>query len=92
VTAPGSGGNFAGTTDLSWLLSPNPGLIFPDLTLSGAFTPVANGVFTGTITGLDLGTATNADSFSLYLIDPAGDGMAIETDTHQLTLLYLAQQ
>jgi hypothetical protein len=92
VTAPGSGGNFAGTTDLSWLLSPNPGLILPDVTLSGAFTPVANGVLTGTITGLDVGTATNADSFSLYLIDPAGDGMAIETDTHQLTLLYLEQQ
>jgi hypothetical protein len=92
VTAPGSGGTFAGTVDLNWLLSSNPGPTFPDLTLSGAFTPTANGVFTGTITGLDVGTAANADSFSLYLIDPTGDGVAIETDTHQLTLLYLAQQ
>ena len=92
VTAPGSGGSFAGTVDLNWLLSSNPGPTFPDLTMSGAFTSVANGVFTGTITGLAVGTATNADSFSLYLIDPTGDGIAIETDTHQLTLLYLAQQ
>jgi len=92
VTAPGSGGTFAGNVDLNWLLSSNPGPTFPDLTLSGAFTPVANSVFTGTITGLDVGTATNADSFSLYLIDPTGDGIAIETDTHQLTLLYLSQQ
>ncbi|MGB8730176.1 MAG: hypothetical protein WCC99_02935 [Candidatus Sulfotelmatobacter sp.] len=92
VTAPGSGGTFSGTVDLNWLLSSNPGPTFPGLTLSGAFTPLANAVFTGTITGLDVGTATNADSFSLYLIDPTGDGIAIETDTHQLTLLYLAQQ
>ncbi|MGA8436617.1 MAG: hypothetical protein WB762_04645 [Candidatus Sulfotelmatobacter sp.] len=92
VAAAGSGGTFAGTSDLNWLLSSNPGPTFPDLTLSGAFTPVANGVFTGTITGLDVGTAASADSFSLYLIDPAGDGIAIETDTQQLTLLYLAQQ
>ncbi len=92
MTAPGSGGTFTGNVDLNWLLSSNPGPTFPDVTLSGAFTSVANGVFTGTITGLDVGTATNADSFSLYLIDPTGDGIAIETDTHQLTLLYLAQQ
>lgn len=92
VTAPGSGGTFAGTVDLNWLLSSNPGPTIPDLALSGAFTSVANGVFTGTITGLGVGTTTNADSFSLYLIDPTGDGIAIETDTHQLTILYLAQQ
>jgi hypothetical protein len=94
VTATASSATFAGGVDLNWLFSTGP--TFTDLPVSGTLSTAngaaANGVFTGTITGLDVTTSSNSDAFSFYLIDAAGDSIAIETDTHQLTLLYLAQQ
>jgi hypothetical protein len=46
------------------------------------------------ITGLDVTTPTDSEQFNFYLIDPAGDAIAIETDTNtnQLTLVFLNQQ
>jgi hypothetical protein len=89
VTATGAGGTFAGTVDLNWLF--NTGAV-PNLPVSGTYTSNANGVFTGTITGLDVNTSTSADAFSYYLFDAAGDNIAIETDTNQLTLGLFKQQ
>jgi len=94
VTATGSSATFLGSADLNWLLSAGP--TYLDLpvsgTLSSANSTALNGVFTGTITGLDVTTASNKDAFAFYLIDAAGDSIAIETDPNQLTLLHLFQQ
>jgi hypothetical protein len=89
ISATGSSGTFSGAVDLNWLLSPGPA---PGLSVSGTLTPAANGIFTGTITGLDVTTPTNSDQFNFYLIDPAGDALAIETDSNQVTLVFLNQQ
>jgi hypothetical protein len=59
-----------------------------DFAVSGNFTPAANGVFQGTITGLNPAARSTASSFTLYMIDGA-QGVAIETDTTQLTLAIL---
>jgi hypothetical protein len=60
--------------------------------MPGAFnTTATNGVFAGYITGLDVTTSTNQDVFSYYLIDST-KGVAIETDTNQLTLGYFLLQ
>jgi hypothetical protein len=46
-----------------------------------------------TITGLDLQSDfTNTDAFNFYLVDTQGDGLAIETDSNQLTLGIISQQ
>ena len=90
ITATESSGTFSGTVDLSWLNSSTP--TRPGLAVSGNLTAAANGIFTGTITGLDVTTPTNADQFNFYLIDPAGNAIAIETDTNQFTLIFLNQQ
>jgi hypothetical protein len=57
----------------------------PDVAFTGAYVADPSGIFTGTITGLDISTPANADAFSYYLIDSTS-GVAIETDTNQLTL------
>jgi hypothetical protein len=90
ITASGSSGTFSGTVDLNWLNSSSP--TRPGLAVSGDLTAAANGIFTGTITGLDVTTPTNNDIFNFYLIDPAGEAIAIETDSNQLTLLFINQQ
>jgi hypothetical protein len=92
VTATGSGATFSGTVDLNWLL--NTGAV-PDLAVSGTYTSNADGIFTGTLTGLDVitcQTTCTADVFNYYLFDAAGDNIAIETDTNQLTLGLFKQQ
>ena len=96
VTADGVG-IVAGFTDYNWFGS---GVTFPNSPMSGAFTSASSGVFTGTITGLDADTCTifgmgggcNTDAFSYYLIDAAGENIAIETDPSQLTLGEFIQQ
>jgi hypothetical protein len=96
ITATGSSGTFSGTVDLNWLNSSTP--TRPGLAVTGDITATgnaaANGIFTGTITGLDVTAPTDSEQFNFYLIDPAGDAIAIETDTNtnQLTLLFLNQQ
>jgi hypothetical protein len=101
ITGAGTAGTFSGTADLNWLFSSFPGPTFPKSPVSGTFTSTANGVFTGTITGLDVTTCTvyttsgpgcTADVFTFYLIDSAGDSIAIETDPNQLTLGFLSQK
>jgi hypothetical protein len=100
VTATGGSGTFSGDVDLNWLDS-TAGPVYPDAPVSGAFTSNANGIFTGTITGVDVTTCSlfttaaagcTADIFNYYLIDAAGDNIAIETDASQLTLGAFAQQ
>ena len=96
ITADGSSA-FSGSFDLNWLsLNPLPAEL-PDKSLNGAFTSVSTGVFIGTIKGLDVSTCNifvsgevgcSTDNFDYYLIDAAGDSIAIETDTNQLTLGY----
>jgi hypothetical protein len=56
-----------------------------NVAVTGTFVADPSGVFTGTMTGLDITTPANADVFTFYLIDATG-GVAIETDTNQLTL------
>ncbi len=95
ITATGSSGTFSGTVDLNWLNSSTP--TRPGLAVSGDLTAAnasGNGIFTGMITGLDVTTPTDSEQFNFYLIDPAGDAIAIETDTNtnQLTLVFLNQQ
>jgi hypothetical protein len=69
--------------------------------VSGTFLSNADGIFTGTFTGVDTtncvlftptGPGCSADVFNYYLIDAAGDNIAIETDTNQLTFGFFAQQ
>jgi hypothetical protein len=92
ITATGSSETFSGTVDLNWLNSSTA--THPGLAVTGGLTAAANanGVFTGTITGLDVTTPTNNDIFNFYLIDAAGDAIAIETDSNQLTLVFINQQ
>jgi hypothetical protein len=59
-----------------------------DFAVSGRFAPASNGVFQGTITGLNPAARSTASSFTLYLIDGT-QGVAIETDSTQLTLAHL---
>jgi len=65
----------------------------PDLPLTDGFSTVdPSGFLTGTITGLDVSMgAANAYPFSYYLIDNTR-GVAIQTDTNQLTLGYFELQ
>jgi hypothetical protein len=101
VTAVGTGGTFSGDVDLNWLDS-TAGPVYPDALVAGAFTSNADGIFTGTITGVDVTTCPlftttaegpcTADVFNYYLIDAAGDNIAIETDLNQLTLGAFTQQ
>ncbi len=94
-----TGGSIAGTVDLNWLFSSGP--TYPATAVSGTVVTTgvgaSNGIFTGTITGVDaLNCITNGscsnDAFSYYLIDSAGDNIAIETDENQLTLGFFLQQ
>src|ERR1017187_7067047 len=99
VVATGSGGTIAGTVDLNWLFSAGP--TYSGAPVSGTFTSNADGIFTGTVTGVDVtnctvftptGLGCTKDVFNYYLIDAAGDNIAIETDFNQLTLGFFAQQ
>jgi hypothetical protein len=99
VTATGTGGTIAGAVDLNWLSSIGP--TYSGAPVSGIFTSNADGIFTGTFTGVDVtncevfnsvGTGCTNDVFNYYLIDAAGDNIAIETDFNQLTLGFFAQQ
>ncbi len=106
VKAVGSSGTFSGDVDLNWLNLKAALLKVADNTLTGTFAPSANpaaaavGIFTGTVTGIDVttcpaftpGAACTADAFSYYLIDAAGDNIAIETDLNQATLGVFAQK
>jgi hypothetical protein len=99
VVATGSGGTIAGTVDLNWLFSAGP--TYSGAPVSGTFTSNADGIFTGTVTRVDVtnctvftptGPGCTKDVFNYYLIDAAGDNIAIETDFNQLTLGFFAQQ
>jgi hypothetical protein len=99
ITPGTSVGAYTGTVDLNWLFSAGP--TYAGAPLSGSFTGNANGIFTGAFSGVDVttctlftssGTGCTADVFNYYLIDAAGDNIAIETDTNQLTLGVFAQQ
>jgi hypothetical protein len=99
LVATGSGGTITGTVDLNWLFSTGP--TYPGAPVSGTFLSNADGIFTGTFTGVDTtncvlftptGPGCSADVFNYYLIDAAGDNIAIETDTNQLTFGFFAQQ
>lgn len=90
-------GSFAGYTDLNWFGST---ATYPNNTTTGAFTAAAAGDFTGSVTGVDVlsckayGVGTTScvsDVFVYYLIDAAGDNIAIETDTNQMALGYFVQ-
>jgi hypothetical protein len=103
VSATGAGETISGAVDLNWLNSAGP--TYPATAVSGTFVTTdaaaaaANGIFTGTVTGVDVNScilvgvpSCNVDAFSYYLIDSAGDNIAIETDTNQLTLGVFAQK
>ena len=60
----------------------------PDFAVSGSFTTSTPGIFAGTFTGFNQTSRSNADSFSLYLID-SNRAIAIETDPGQLMVGYL---
>jgi hypothetical protein len=92
-------GAIAGTVDLNWFGSAGP--LYPGTAVSGTVvttgTGASNGIFTGTITGVDaqnciIVATCSVDNFSYYLIDVAGDNIAIETDENQLTLGFFLQQ
>ncbi len=97
-------GSFSGFTDLNWLFGATPGPTYPDAPVTGAFTAASNGIFStspSTITGVDVlscptyGVGQQAcltEAFVYYLIDAAGDNIAIETDTNQMALGYFTQQ
>lgn len=97
--ATGSGGTISGAVDLNWLFSAGP--TYSDAPVSGTFTSNPDGIFTGTVNGVDVSNCTlfnssgagcTNDVFNYYLIDAAGDNIAIETDSNQLTLGVFAQQ
>jgi len=100
VTASGTALSFGGFADVNWLTSPGP--TYPNSPVSGAFAASANGTSNGHILGLDVdvcsiygvgaGCSSPGDVFVYYLIDAAGDNIAIETDTNQMTLGYFTQQ
>ncbi len=92
-------GAIAGTVDLNWLFSTGP--TYAATAVNGTTVTTgagaSNGIFTGTITGVDvlaciIGGSCSNDAFSYYLIDSAGDNIAIETDENQLTLGFFLQQ
>jgi hypothetical protein len=94
-------GAIVGTVDLNWLFNPSPGPTYPATAVSGTTVTTgagaSTGIFTGTITGVDVvtcftGGSCSNDAFSYYLIDSAGDNIAIETDENQLTLGFFLQQ
>jgi hypothetical protein len=96
VTA--AAGNILGTVDLNW---PANAATYPATAVNGTFvttgTSAPNGIYTGTITGVDVDSCIlvgtcSVDNFSYYLIDAAGDNIAIETDESQLTLGFFLQQ
>jgi hypothetical protein len=60
----------------------------PDFAVSGSFTTSTTGILAGTLTGLNQSSRSNADSFSLYLIDSTR-AIVIETDPGQLMVGYL---
>jgi hypothetical protein len=71
--------------------------------VSGTFTAAASAPFTGGVLGLDLlqctifdaanpGCTAPGDQFVYYMIDAAGENIAIETDANQLSLGYFDQQ
>ncbi len=60
-----------------------------DFAVGGSFTPAANGVFTGTLTGFNQSAPATTGNFTLYLVDNT-QGIAIETDNGQLTLMRVA--
>jgi hypothetical protein len=104
VTATSSG-TLSGDLDLNWLNLQVAPLEVADNSLTGTYvttgTGAANGIFAGgSITGIDVttcpafttGVTCTADAFSYYLIDAAGDNIAIETDLNQATLGIFAQQ
>jgi hypothetical protein len=82
LAAPGSGAD-----DVAGFADANGGQA--DFAVSGSFTPAANGVFPGTLTGFNPAAATTADTFTVYMVDNT-QGLAIETDNAQLTLMRLA--
>jgi len=84
-------GAFAGAVDLNWVFGTSAGFPKSDLPVSGAFTADPSGIFTGTITGLDVSNLSSQDAFTYYVID-ATKVLAIETDSHQLTLIYFDLQ
>jgi hypothetical protein len=105
VTAA-SGGTLSGDLDVNWLNLAVAPIELSNNSVTGTFvttgTGAANGVFAGgSITGIDMLNCTaftsgapgcTADAFSYYLIDAAGDNVAVETDLNQLTLGVFAQQ
>jgi hypothetical protein len=60
-----------------------------DFAISGSFTAASNGVFEGTLAGFDVTLPTEANTFTLYVVDDT-QAVAIETDNSQLTLGRLA--
>jgi hypothetical protein len=105
VTAK-SGGTLSGDLDVNWLNLATAPIGVADNSVTGTFvttgTGSANGIFAGgSITGVDMtscpaftsgAAGCSADVFSYYLIDGAGDNIAIETDLNQATLGFFLQQ
>lgn len=58
--------------------------------ITGSFTAAANGVFQGTVSGFNPSARTTPANFTLYMVD-ATQGVAIETDATQLTLVHMEQ-
>jgi len=77
----------AGVDDVAGFADTNG--VQADFAASGSFTPAAAGVFPATLTGFNAGAPATADTFTLYLADNT-QGVAIETDDAQLTLIRLA--
>jgi len=86
VTADGVG-VLTGVADLN----PVFGTLTMDVALAGTFTADGSGVFSDGMTGLDVATASNADTFTYYVIDTTR-AVAIETDPNQMTLGYFQLQ
>lgn len=77
----------SGTDDVAGFADANGGQ--NDFAVGGSFTTAANGVFTGALTGFNQSAPATAGSFTLYLVDNT-QGVAIETDNGQLTMMRLA--
>lgn len=71
--------------------------------VTGSFTAASGAPFTGILDGVDLltcpifnpsveGAVCNDDTFAYYMIDAAGENIAIETDVNQLSLGYFDQE
>jgi len=101
VIADGSS-SFAGFGDANWLdITGAAPITVSDNAVSGAFISNSNGIFTGTIKGMDIvncpaftsgAPGCTSDAFNFYLVDAAGESIAIETDQKQLTIGYFLQQ